>query len=74
MQVFVRDNDVNAAIRVLKKRMQREGTFREMKRRRFISRKVPSRCILFFKTRIAALTSLSRTKTCTGLHPFLMRT
>ena len=34
MQVFVRDNDVNAAIRVLKKRMQREGTFREMKRRR----------------------------------------
>src|SRR6516164_8966765 len=34
VQVFVRDNDVNAAIRVLKKRMQREGTFREMKRRR----------------------------------------
>ena len=34
MQVFVRDNDVNAAIRVLKKKMQREGTFREMKRRR----------------------------------------
>src|SRR5215469_4496094 len=34
VQVFVRDNDVNAAIRVLKKKMQREGTFREMKRRR----------------------------------------
>ena len=34
MQVFVRDNDVNAAIRVLKRKMQREGTFREMKRRR----------------------------------------
>lgn len=33
-QVYVRDNDVNAAIRVLKKKMQREGTFREMKRRR----------------------------------------
>ena len=33
MQVFVRDNDVNAALRVLKKKMQREGTFREMKRR-----------------------------------------
>jgi len=32
--VYVRDNDVNAAIRVLKKKMQREGTFREMKRRR----------------------------------------
>jgi small subunit ribosomal protein S21 len=34
MQVFVRDNDVNAALRVLKKKMQREGTFREMRRRR----------------------------------------
>ena len=34
MQVFVRDNDVNAALRVLKKKMQREGLFREMKRRR----------------------------------------
>ena len=34
MQVYVRDNDVNGALRVLKKKMQREGTFREMKRRR----------------------------------------
>ena len=34
MQVFVRDNDVNSALRVLKRKMQREGTFREMKRRR----------------------------------------
>ena len=34
MQVFVRDNDVNGALRVLKKKMQREGTFHEMKRRR----------------------------------------
>jgi small subunit ribosomal protein S21 len=34
VQVYVRDNDVNAAIRVLKKKMQREGTFREMKLRR----------------------------------------
>jgi small subunit ribosomal protein S21 len=34
MEVFVRDNDVNSALRVLKKKMQREGTFREMKRRR----------------------------------------
>ncbi|HZB91780.1 MAG TPA: 30S ribosomal protein S21 [Stellaceae bacterium] len=34
MQVFVRDNDINAALRVLKKKMQREGTFRELKRRR----------------------------------------
>ena len=34
MHVFVRDNDVNAALRALKRKMQREGTFREMKRRR----------------------------------------
>ena len=34
MQVFVRDNNVDGALRVLKKKMQREGTFREMKRRR----------------------------------------
>ena len=34
MQVFVRDNDINSALRVLKEKMQREGMFREMKRRR----------------------------------------
>jgi small subunit ribosomal protein S21 len=34
MQVLVRDNDVGQALRVLKKKMQREGIFREMKRRR----------------------------------------
>jgi len=32
--VYVRDNNVDQALRVLKKKMQREGTFREMKRRR----------------------------------------
>jgi small subunit ribosomal protein S21 len=35
MQVFVRDNDVNAALRVLKKKMQREGVFRELKAKRY---------------------------------------
>jgi len=34
MLVFVRDNDIASALRVLKKKMQRDGTFREMKRRR----------------------------------------
>ena len=34
MEVFVRNNDVNAALRALKKKMQREGAFREMKLRR----------------------------------------
>ena len=34
LQVFVRDNNVEQALRVLKKKMQREGVFREMKRRK----------------------------------------
>jgi small subunit ribosomal protein S21 len=33
MQVIVRDNNIEQAIRVLKKKMQREGMFREMKAR-----------------------------------------
>ena len=35
MQVFVRDNNVDQALKVLKRRLQREGVFREMKRKRF---------------------------------------
>ena len=34
LQVFVRDNNVDQALRVLKKKMQREGVFREMRRRK----------------------------------------
>ena len=34
MQVLVRDNTVEQALRALKKKMQREGLFREMKERR----------------------------------------
>ncbi len=34
MQVHVRDNNVDQALKVLKKKMQREGVFREMKARR----------------------------------------
>ncbi|WP_454918488.1 30S ribosomal protein S21 [Xanthobacter sediminis] len=34
MQVLVRDNNIEQALKVLKKRMQREGVFREMKQRR----------------------------------------
>ena len=33
MQVVVRDNNVDQALRALKKKMQREGIFREMKMR-----------------------------------------
>jgi small subunit ribosomal protein S21 len=32
--VFVRDNNVDQALRALKKKMQREGIFREIKLRR----------------------------------------
>ncbi|TVQ55641.1 MAG: 30S ribosomal protein S21 [Rhodobacteraceae bacterium] len=31
MQVLVRDNNVDQALKALKKKMQREGVFREMK-------------------------------------------
>lgn len=34
MQVLVRENNVDQALRVLKKKLQREGVFREMKLRR----------------------------------------
>jgi len=35
VQVLVRDNNVDQALKVLKKKMQREGVFREMKLRNF---------------------------------------
>ena len=34
MQVSVRDNNVDQALRALKKKLQREGVYREMKLRR----------------------------------------
>lgn len=35
MEIVVRDNNIDQALKVLKKKMQREGTIREMKRRKF---------------------------------------
>jgi small subunit ribosomal protein S21 len=35
LQVIVRDNNVDQALKVLKKKMQREGIFREMKLRNY---------------------------------------
>ena len=35
MQVLVRDNNVDQALKALKKKMQREGLFREMKLRNY---------------------------------------
>lgn len=34
VQIVVKDNNIDQALRVLKKKMQREGIFREMKQRR----------------------------------------
>lgn len=34
VEVIVRDNNIDQALRALKKKMQREGLFREMKMRR----------------------------------------
>lgn len=34
MQVFVRDNNVDQALKALKRKMQKEGLFREMRARR----------------------------------------
>lgn len=34
MQILVRENNVDQALRVLKKKLQREGVYREMKLRR----------------------------------------
>lgn len=38
MYVTVRDNNVDQALRVLKKKLQREGVYREMKMRRFFEK------------------------------------
>jgi small subunit ribosomal protein S21 len=35
LQILVRNNDVDQALKVLKKRLQREGVFRELRRKRF---------------------------------------
>jgi small subunit ribosomal protein S21 len=35
MQVFVRDNNVEQALKALKRKLQREGVFREIRRKKF---------------------------------------
>ena len=43
VQIVVRDNNVDQALKALKKKMQREGLFREMKRRNHFEK--PSLCL-----------------------------
>ncbi len=44
MQVLVRDNNVDQALRVLKKKLQREGVLRDLKRHRYYEK--PSEVIV----------------------------
>ncbi len=64
MQVIVRDNNVEQAIRVLKKKMQKEGLFREMKERRAYEkpseRRVRERAQSVARVRKAARKKLQR--------------
>ena len=48
MQVLVRDNNVDQALRVLKKKLQREGVLRELRLRRHYEK--PSEKIIREKT------------------------
>ena len=38
MQIIVRDNNIDQALKALKKKMQREGIFREMKLRNYFEK------------------------------------
>ncbi|CDM58959.1 MULTISPECIES: 30S ribosomal protein S21 [Rhizobium] len=64
MQVIVRDNNVEQAMRALKKKMQREGLFREMKERRAYEkpseRRVRERAQAIARQRKAARKKLQR--------------
>ncbi|OWV82741.1 30S ribosomal protein S21 [Rhizobium sp. R72] len=64
MQVIVRNNNVEQAMRALKKKMQREGLFREMKERRSYEkpseRRVRERAQAIARQRKAARKKLQR--------------
>ena len=56
MQIIVRDNNVDQALRALKKKLQREGVYREMKLRRHYEKPSEKRA----RERAAASASTSR--------------
>ncbi|MEX3313720.1 30S ribosomal protein S21 [Sulfitobacter sp. PS-8MA] len=64
MQVSVRDNNVDQALRVLKKKLQREGVFREMKLKQHFKKasekKVRQQAEAIRRTRKAARKRLER--------------
>ena len=53
MQIIVRDNNVEQALRALKKKLQREGVYREMKLRRHYEKPSEKRA----RERAAAISS-----------------
>ena len=55
MQIIVRDNNVDQALRALKKKLQREGVYREMKLRRHYEKPSEKRA----REKAAALASSS---------------
>jgi small subunit ribosomal protein S21 len=64
MQVIVRDNNIDQALKVLKRRMQREGIFRELKRRKHYEkpseRRVRQRAAAISRARKLARKKLQR--------------
>src|SRR5882672_6818131 len=69
MQVLVRDNNIDQALRVLKKKMQREGVFREMKRRRFYEKPSEKSNRNKLKQSAAPASSLARRPNARDLSP-----
>ncbi|ANM06781.1 30S ribosomal protein S21 3 (plasmid) [Rhizobium phaseoli] len=70
MQVLVRDNNVDQALRALKKKTQREGLFREMKERRAYEkpseRRVREKAQAISRQRKAARKKMQREGLLTG--------
>jgi small subunit ribosomal protein S21 len=64
MQVLVRDNNVEQAMRVLKKKMQREGIFRELRQKKSYEkpseRKTREKAEAIRRTRKAARKQMQR--------------
>ncbi len=67
MRILVRDNNIDQALRILKKKMQREGIFREMKQRR--SYEKPSERKTEKSPRRFAVRASSRARNATGSFP-----
>ena len=64
MQVLVRDNNVDQALKALKKKMQREGIFREMKLRGHYEK--PSEKKAREKAEASAAPASSRARNCSA--------